>query len=68
MTNLSTQINERIEIPGFLLGATAGVIKANPVHDILMTLLLAFASGLMGAIGAHIWKVIVKRINKNKNG
>lgn len=68
MTNISTLINDKIEIPGFILGATAGVVKANPAHDIIMTLVLAFASGLMGAIGAHLWKLIIKQLNKNKDG
>lgn len=49
---------------GTILGAMSGVASSMNGLDIMITLLIAFVTGLLGAAGAHLFKMIVMRINK----
>jgi hypothetical protein len=51
---------------GTILGAISGVASSMNGLDIMITLLIAFVTGLLGAAGAHLFKMIVMRISKKE--
>jgi len=52
------------EITGTLAGSVSGVITSVSGMDIVLTLIIALFTGFLGALGAHLFKVIAKKFSK----
>lgn len=54
------------KITGMVFGSMSGVITTVNGMDIFITLLIALVTGFLGALGAHIFKVISHRMQERR--
>ncbi len=55
----------KIELPAFGLGAIVGF--SDWIGNFLVALLTALGTGAAAALGAHLLKALINKLNKNKN-
>lgn len=62
MTSINNWIYARLE---HICGSLSGIsVIALDIPNILLKLVLAVVLGFLGAMGAHLWKVIEKKLKK----
>lgn len=56
------------EIAGFFTSAIAAPVAFSDfLEKALEVVIFAFLSGMVGAFGAHLYKIIINKLNKKKN-
>ncbi len=68
ITKMSIKLNDSERITGSISGAIMGVLTYTSFSEILITCGVAILTGLCGALGAHLFKIIKEKLKLNKNG
>lgn len=52
---------------GTIMGVISGVITSYSGLDLFVTFIIALVTGFLGAAGAHLFKIIARKVQERRN-